>query len=323
VSLFTWKWKKRPSGEEAEEAPSASVALEEALTFDAGAHLGPAIERAPDPLPPPRPHIEEKDVPIGLCKLPFFRPVLMRLMRVLSQEEPNLVEVTKLIQSDAAFSTELLQLANCPLYGFASKIASISQAVMVLGFERTKTLAVAVGMKTALKGNVNSPVMRRCWQHSLATALIAEELAQHCDFPKDRAYTGGLIHDVGRLGLLAAYTSDYSALLEVAYESPGEIREAEKKLFNIDHAGSGWWLTRAWGFPEELWDVAAHHHDVGFRRQDPVSLIGLSCRVASAVGFRSVEYTAASSVEADVSRLASVDLVQLAARVDENVKSLA
>jgi len=80
---------------------------------------------------------------------------------------------------------------------------SLRHAMALLGLDRIKSLAVTVAMRGFL-GKPN-PLIYQCWQHSVACALVCQELSPIFGLSGDRAYTAGLMHDIGRLGLLKTY----------------------------------------------------------------------------------------------------------------------
>ena len=69
---------------------------------------------------------------------------------------------------------------------------------------------------------------------------------------RDRAYTAGLLHDVGRLALLVKYPKEYANLLAVVAENPFDMLDTERQLFDIDHCEAGDYLSKTWTFPPDI-----------------------------------------------------------------------
>ncbi len=202
----------------------------------------------------------------ALRELPPFPAIATKLLRLFSNDDVEIRDVVDLIRADAAFSSELLRVANSPIYGLRSQVSSVQHAVVILGFDRLRSFAMTISMKNFLRSAMRIDVLRRVWRHSLAAALVAEELAplfwKHGDrTARDRAYTAGLLHDVGRLALLVKYPQEYANLLAVVAENPFDMLETERQLFDVDHCEAGDWLSKAWTFPEEIAEVAARHHE--------------------------------------------------------------
>jgi putative nucleotidyltransferase with HDIG domain len=97
--------------------------------------------------------------------------------------------------------------------------------------------------------------------HSLAVALICRELARGAGLPPDRTYTLGLLHDIGRLGLLVGFPDEYNQLLAQADRDSISLLDLEKRRFGMDHCDIGRILTEQWGLPEEFRVVTGRHHD--------------------------------------------------------------
>ena len=270
--------------------------------------------------------LSQIQAPAGLCRLPQFRPVALKLLQLVSNEEVEFSAVAKLLSSDPAFSAEILALANSPLYATACQTTSLTRAIVILGLERTRSLTLTVAMQ-AFVGNVQvTTELQNSWRHSLACALIAEELAPSYGIAADHGYTAGLMHDLGRLGLLKAYPRPYAMVLNHSYDSIGEVLESERRVFQVDHCQAGLWLTRSWGFPEELQAIAAHHHSCHFgREQGVVGLAGASCLLADALGFQSVSCRLSAGIEDVVCSIpgsGSFDLEELRESIVERLQSV-
>lgn len=223
--------------------------------------------------------------PEQLCKLPVFRPVTVKLLALLGSEEADIVRVTSLLNSDPAFSAEILTVANSSLYARQARIDSVQRAVMVLGMERTRALAVTVALHGMVRGIKSKGAGMDCWRHSRAVGIASQSLAAFYRIHPEQAYTAGLMHDIGRLGMLSAYP-EYPALLESAVGSNQALLEQEQRSFSVNHCEAGFWLTRLWKLPEEFWETASRHHapvtgEVG----DRTDLVRLACLFAQSLGF--------------------------------------
>ena len=222
----------------------------------------------------------------GLCQLPVFGPVALKMLNLLANQEAEVRTIAGLLRSDPALSAKVLAVANSSFYGTPQYIDNLARAILVLGFERTKSLTLTVALRSFTRHLANPKVMQSCWQHSIATALLAEELAPLYEIAKDRAYTAALIHDVGRLGLLRAYGELYAPLFAAVHDTLAECLEAERSLFEMDHCQAGLLLTQRWGFPSEYSRVAGcHHGELPAAKQDLVSLTHTACLLADALGF--------------------------------------
>jgi HD-like signal output (HDOD) protein len=211
-----------------------------------------------------------------------FPGIALKVMKLSEREDVHMGRLANLIESDPAFSTEVLTVANGWTYARREPIASARQAVAALGTRRLQGLCLTVGVRTFLGKSLQMPITRALWRHSVATALIAEELARHSQMDHDIAYTAGLLHDIGRLGLMVAWPKAYAALLDSHYGSPASILELETGLFGADHCALSNLLIRDWELPSALF--AGHHHGPRLQEWSLPELIKMSCRLADAAG---------------------------------------
>jgi putative nucleotidyltransferase with HDIG domain len=227
--------------------------------------------------------------PWALINLPPFPAVAARILQLLSKEDAGMKELAALIRSDIAFSSEVLTLANSALFTFRTEITGILQATVLLGLQRVKAIALTVGMRSYLMDSLKLPGVLACWRHSLACALVCEELASACMMERDAAYLAGLMHDVGRLALTVVEPLQYSNLLLVAEEKAVNILDEERQLFGMDHCQAGRWLAEQWKLPRQFAEIAAHHHDrIIPGKFDLLPLVQVACRLADCIGFFAV-----------------------------------
>jgi putative nucleotidyltransferase with HDIG domain len=229
--------------------------------------------------------------------------VAVRLLSALAQEDVDLPQVKKLLSSDPALSAEILTLANSSLYARQNRIDTVQRAIMCLGTERTRAFAATVALQGMVSGIKGRAAVQDCWQHSRAAAIVAEWLAPFYRVQPEQAYTAALMHDIGRLGMLAAYP-EYPILLAAAAQSPRDLLERERINFSVNHCEAGLWLTRIWGLPEEFWAATSEHHEeVTGTPGDRVDLVRLACLFAEALGFKPAPRVECEPVESLIGRI--------------------
>ncbi|HTC62675.1 MAG TPA: HDOD domain-containing protein [Candidatus Saccharimonadales bacterium] len=229
---------------------------------------------------------EQKFMPGSLTEVPAFPVVAVKTLQVMSRERGALSELSELISSDAAMAGGILRLANSALFNMRIEISGVLQAIHMLGLERVKGVVVTVAMKAYLGQSIEVPVLRACWRHSLACAIVAEEFAKAGLMEADVAYTAGLMHDVGRLGLIAAYPKEYTDFLIKAENEPCDAMARERDLFAIDHCQAGKLLVTRWNLPKIFSEVTLRHHDA-LIAGDPtiLTVVRRSCKMAEILGF--------------------------------------
>lgn len=217
-------------------------------------------------------------VPWTDLRLRPFPGVALKVIKLCDRQNIHIDELARLIESDAAFSTEVLIAANGWAYARQEPVANIREAVLALGVRRVQGLCLTVGVRTFLGKTLHHPIARGVWRHSVACALIAEDLARHSEIDSDVAYTAGVLHDLGRLGLLMSRPKEYTALLDSHFGPPGSILAQEASLFGADHCKLGNQLIWSWELPAEF--LAGSHHAQRLQGWNLEELIKMSCRLA-------------------------------------------
>ena len=224
--------------------------------------------------------------PWALRLLPPFPAVATRILALASREDVNIRELSDVVKMDPSFSAELLRFANSALFGVRREVLSVAHAVVIVGTDHVKTMATLVAVNRMVRASARIGALRKVWIHSLVTALIAEEAARAAGMDRESAYTAGLLHNLGTLGLMSAYPDEYSRMLEVSDDFGFDLVQTERDLFDIDHCAAGAYLAQDWNFPDELAAAIATHHD------DPVpgdlsmdNLLKVSWRLADVLGY--------------------------------------
>ena len=225
-----------------------------------------------------------------LCNLPRFQPTALRLLRVSAESDTAIEEFASIFRTDPALASELLQHANSAEFGLRCRIADIRGALLLLGTERTRALAMTIGMSLYARRSAHQREVRFLWRHSLATAVIAEEIGRAGRLRLPDLYTCGLMHDVGRLGLLLSAGDEYGSLLSRSFRNLEEANELERVTFGTRHVEAGAFLARSWNFPSSLCDCILRHHDAVPRADSGLlPAVQAACFLAGQLGYPEVE----------------------------------
>lgn len=237
---------------------------------------------------------DRAQLPLALVEVPPFPALALRALQMVSSEFGRLRELGDLISADPAFSAEILRVANSPLWGINYEVRSILQALLLLGLERTKGIVLTIGIRSYLADAIRVPAFLACWRHSLACALVAEEVARASRAEPDIAYTAGLIHDIGRLALAVVHGQTYAEFLKSTQIEPGDVLARERELFGIDHSEAGKSLVLRWNLPHSFAEITSeHHHPPHEGRFDLLEVIHVACRIADSLGFAAAHHPGA------------------------------
>jgi len=218
---------------------------------------------------------------------------------LINNERADFREISQVLAVDAAFSSQVLRLANSALLGSRCEVTSILHALAVIGVGRVRDIVVTVALKNYV-GQADNALLHRCWRHNLATALWCEMLAEDCNIDKPLGYTAGILHDIGRIALLMLFPTDYAAFLDRAPAGDLDQLKAERALYGADHCQIGHNLSVAWNFPPVLGETILHHHGEITRETPRIRLlVRAACTAADMSGF----YTAGRDREWEPARI--------------------
>jgi putative nucleotidyltransferase with HDIG domain len=224
--------------------------------------------------------------PWALRLVPPFPAIAQRVLALVNQEDASVNDLGELVKMDPSFAAELLRFANSALLGSRRKVGSIPLAIAVVGLDRVKTMATLVAVNRMVRFSVRRAALRKVWVHSLVTALIAEESSRVSGIARESAYTAGLLHNLGTLGLMSAFPDEYSRMLEVSNDFGFDLLQTERDLFEIDHCQAGAYLAQEWDFPDELAAAIATHHRPPLPNERSLDcLLQVSWRLADALGY--------------------------------------
>ena len=224
--------------------------------------------------------IESSNPAFLLDRLPVFPTVALELIDLLESPVVDADEIGHLLGRDTALSAEVLQHANSARFARRRTVGDLTDAVTVLGTDLTSRIAMSAACKGLVAPALGRPELRRCWEHSLASAILSDKLAPLLGQAPRAAYTAGLLHDIGCLALLAVYPDRYLDALNLTRASSISRLEAERRVFGVDHCTVGGWVVDDWRLPEALREVATRHHDDRPFDKSMVTLVAVGTLIA-------------------------------------------
>jgi len=197
--------------------------------------------------------------------LPALPGLAARIVAVLEREDADLAEAAALIETDQVLAAQVLRVANSAFYGLSGRIASVEQALTVLGTTVSRSLVYATSMLDLRIGR------RGFWEHAVGTAVMAGALARwrRLDRPEEIS-AAGLLHDLGKVVLFRQAPELFEAVLDDARQQRRAFRESERALLGTDHAEIASWLVGRWRLPPRLHDAVVYHHEPERSRAAPL-----------------------------------------------------
>jgi len=207
--------------------------------------------------------------------LPTLPAVIPRLIEVVEDERSSAQDLARVIMTDQSLTARILKLANSAFYGQLRKVSSVTQAVVLLGFDLVKSLVLGLSVFDALWGEEAKGSFERAklWRHSLASALASHLVATWVKVrERETAFVAGLLHDIGRVALHRLFPREYQVVGELQALERCPVQEAETLVLGFDHAEAGGWLCDHWKLPPLLVNAIAFHHRPGEAPSDSTLL---------------------------------------------------
>jgi len=197
----------------------------------------------------------------GLKSIPSLPGLYYEIQAELQSEDASLKKIGEIVSKDAGMTAKILQLANSAFMGARYEISNPTQAVTLIGTEMVRALVLSVNVFSQFKDRTTSDCAV-LWEHSIAVACLAQRIAVGEKCGKglvDETFTAGILHEIGKLVLLAEMPKEYAALLASITEKPVTLALAERERFGCTHADLGAYLMSIWGLPHPLVQAVAYH----------------------------------------------------------------
>lgn len=261
-----------------------------------------------------------------IIKLSTIPAVLEKIMNVTEDSNSTVEDLVKVIEHDQAIASRIVGVSNAIFYGFPRRISSISQAIIVLGFEMVKGLAISVtvfkGISKSNKANVTS-----LWEHSFNVAIAAVLIAEKSGLvSKDSAFLAGLLHDIGRPVLFQLFSDEY---MKTSGDNIETLLELEQEAFGATHPEAGAMFAEKCKLPDTcITSIRYHHNPRNYRLRDNgdplaylVPIIYLADLIVADGREHSENYRGISSAHAEI--LKSVNITgQMLAEVEEMISGV-
>ena len=198
----------------------------------------------------------------NVSKLPACSVIAMEIIRFGHNSEIDKSDFLKLISSDPIISIQILRTANASLYNYPKEIISLEKALVILGFDMLRDIALSLSVISLFKAQNHQKYSHEICRHSLITALTLKILGQNYDSDnKDLLYLGGLLHDIGKILLLSKLGDEYFFLIEKDKQETTSLIKLENKFLGQNHAEIGAELADRWNLPPSVVSMIRSHHN--------------------------------------------------------------
>lgn len=188
--------------------------------------------------------------------------IFLLINETMKNPRSSVLDIAEIINKDQGLTSRILKMANSPLYGFPSKIETITQAISILGTQQINDLVLATTVLSLFKGIPEELIdLESFWNHSIACGISARVIATFRREPNvERFFVAGVLHDIGRLILYTKMPELSTELLERYRERERLLYMFEQEVIGFDHGDIGGLLSEKWKLPLSTKEMVQFHH---------------------------------------------------------------
>lgn len=261
--------------------------------------------------------------------LPAMPHIASKVLELSSDPETSAARLQQVIADDQAMAARILKIANSALYACSRRIKTLSEAIVMLGFNSIRSLVVASAARNlySVGGSRSGLKERLLWEHSIGCAFACRVLvAGRHPALMEEAFLAGLMHDIGKLVLSIQVPDRFEEIVQIVYNENRDFQSTERELLGFDHAQVGALLVNKWKLPAVLEEVIGLHHTYeSFSSGHPLLLyLDLANRLCHklGIGFQEQnELDLAATPSAVLLEISPADLERATAKLQETLES--
>ncbi|MGD9604353.1 MAG: HDOD domain-containing protein [Gammaproteobacteria bacterium] len=238
--------------------------------------------------------------------------VCLKVNELVGDDRSTIEDIAAVVIRDPALTARVLRLANSSYYALATKIDTVSRAVMLLGMREMQKLVCAIAaVQTFSKLSSAVTNMNSFWRHGVYTGLMAQTIARHAHIlHPERLFVAGVLHDVGALLINQRFPELAQTMIREAAGNEDELHGLEQERLGFDHAYLAGLMLQHWKLPAALCDAISHHHAPHRARIAGIdaAILKLSDALANYSGTGSYSEIVAAEERCDVKFLARFGL---------------
>lgn len=197
--------------------------------------------------------------------LPAFPKVVADLLAKIDDDNATVSALIELVESDPVVTARVLSVANSAAKGgsWRKGLRDMHVAVSLIGLSRLRQIVISLSLADFAR---ETPVSRGYWDHSVAVAVAAQELARLRPLQEsllvsiDYALVAGLLHDIGFLWMARFYPLEFQMARHASEQGSESTVEIERHYLGVDHCHIGRVLAAGWGLPSSIVEAISGHH---------------------------------------------------------------
>lgn len=206
-----------------------------------------------------------KAIELYISKLPSLSVTVTKVLEICNKPGTSPVDLNKVISLDPVLMGRVLKLINSAYYGMSQKVTSLVRAIIMLGLNTVKNLALSTAVMGTIstKNNFQALQIDGFWRHSLCVGVTSKLIAKKMMIPAqelENYFIAGLLHDIGKIPLNNRLADQYMMCMGLSDRNKQTLSETEQQSLGINHCESGAMIAEAWRLSDELKAVIQYHH---------------------------------------------------------------
>ncbi len=187
--------------------------------------------------------------------------VYLKIRELYADHDSSIRDFEQVVSTDPALCARVLRIGNSAFFGFATKIDSVSRALMIMGTAQLHDLVLATSAISAFDDVPNDLVdMNTFWRRSIQCGVLARLLGTQCNMlDTDRLFLIGLLHDIGHLILYSQLPKETREILQRSKKEHKPVYILEREVLGFDYAQVGTALMRHWSLADTIINPLEHH----------------------------------------------------------------
>jgi len=191
--------------------------------------------------------------------------VTQKILSLTEDPSSSAHDLNEVLKHDMALSSKLLRVVNSAFYGLPGRVADVDRAIVLLGFQAVRNLAIAATMAALFRKRgteVRGFSAMNLWRHSVATAAAARAVVNTVGLRslREEAFLAGIVHDLGVLVEYQFAPKQFADVMAATGGGRAALVDAEQSVLEMTHQDIGQSLAERWKFPRTMQLVTGYHH---------------------------------------------------------------
>ena len=199
-------------------------------------------------------------------KMPSLSTTVTKVLEICNKPNTAPNDLNKVISLDPVLTGQVLKLINSAYYSLPNHITSLTRAIIMLGINTVKNLALSTAILGSFgRGEASQTLpMDQFWTHSISVGVTAKTLAARKGVPpagREEFFVAGLLHDLGKIPLSNCFPDEYTQVMELAALEQSPLRGAETVVLGFDHGVVGKLIAEKWKLNANITEALSCHHE--------------------------------------------------------------